>query len=143
LQPPFARANGSQKSQPMVWLRKGNGQRGGRDDKNYGEGEYDELMQFYAAFLTAAMPATSPSQPGVTLARQTSGRSTVMRRRVDPCWSPIHTPIPVGSVMVPDARIQVSVLKPALSCLNPTRNRILKIRRSWVVATPLPPEGDE
>jgi len=119
LQPPFAAEQmDPKKSQPMVWLRKGNGQRGGRDDKNYGEGEYDELMQFYAAFLTAAMPATSPSQPGVALASSTQaffgdapeGGALLVA---------YHTPIPVGSVMVPDARIQVSVLKPGAKLPEP------------------------
>ncbi|MEI6519350.1 MAG: hypothetical protein WCO98_04840 [bacterium] len=111
LQPPFTANEMDPKvSQPLVWLRKGKGHRGGREDKNYNESEYDELMKFYAAFLTETMPRNTPSQANMAIPCSTQayfgdaakGGSLVLA---------FHKQIPVGSIMVPDATIKVFALK--------------------------------
>lgn len=102
-------------SMPRVWLRRGNGHRGGREDKNYGESEYDELMKYYAAFLVDFLPEKTPSLSGSPVPSDSDaffgdapengpfgGMVTVAFKK----------PVTLGSLMIPDAGIKVFALKP-------------------------------
>jgi hypothetical protein len=113
LQPSFSSSEMDPRaSLPIVFLKKGNGRRGGREDTNYQESEYDELMKFYAAFLTDTMPAQTPSQGGASIPSSTQacfgdapdGKLMLAFRK----------PVTVGSIMLPDARVKVFALKPGV-----------------------------
>jgi len=100
---------------PRVWLRRGNGHRGDRSDKNYGESEYDELMIYYGAFLVDYMPDKCPALSGSPVPS-----STVAYFGDAPAEGPFSgmvtaafkTPVTLGSLMIPNANIKVYALKP-------------------------------
>lgn len=102
-------------SLPRIWLRKGNGGRSGQNDRNYGLDEYDELMQFYGAFLTDQMPDLSPSYPDGPVPSSDQayfGDSPANGPLGGMVTAVFKKPVTIGSVMVPDAKIRVYALKP-------------------------------
>jgi len=118
LQPSFsADLLDPKRSVPMIWLQKGNGHRGGRGEKNYGEAEYDELMRFYAAFLTGNMPDDCPSLAGVPLPSSSQGYfgdAPAAGSLAGNVVAVFKTPVPVGSILVPDGHLHVFALKPGV-----------------------------
>jgi len=101
-------------SMPRVWLRKGNGGRSGRGDKNYEESEYDELMQYYAAFLVDFMPDVTPSLAGSPVPSSTSaffGDAPLNGPYGGMVTSIFKKPVTIGSIMIPNAAIKVYALK--------------------------------
>ncbi len=103
------------RSLPMAFLKKGNGHRGGRDDKNYGESEYDELMRFYATFLVGNMPDDCPSLHGTTLPSSKQayvGDAPATGALAGNLITAFKKPITVGTVLVPSGSTAVYALKP-------------------------------
>ena len=103
------------RSLPFVSLKKGGGHRGGREDKNYGESEYDELMRYYSTFLTDYMPEVSPSLSGAFIPSSKDswfGDAPEFGPLGNSLMAAFKEAVTVGSVLVPDARIQVLALKP-------------------------------
>ncbi len=105
-----------ERSFPRVWLAKGNGGRAGfLDDKVYGQETYDELMRFYAAFLTGSTPAKTKTWPSMSLPNSIQGYFGDA-----PTEGPLagqlivafKQPASIGSVLLPDARTTVYALKP-------------------------------
>ena len=102
-------------STPNAILRKGNGKRGGANDKTYGEGEFDELMRFYGAFLTETMPEKTPSLAGSRL--PSSGQAYFgdappngpLAGTLTACFT---EPVTVGSLLISDGAAAVYALKP-------------------------------
>jgi sugar lactone lactonase YvrE len=101
--------------QPVVFLNKGKGHRGGRGEKNYAENEYDELMKLYAAFLTDQMPEKTPSMAGAAIPSSTQavfGDAPKEGRLANTLIVALKAPVPVGSVLIPDGRMKVFARKP-------------------------------
>ena len=123
LQPSFSAGQlDPKRSVPMVWLKKGGGHRGGRADKNYQEGEYDELMRFYATFLTDYMPEVSPSLSGAFIPGSTDvwfGDAPQLGPLGNSLMTAFTGAVTVGTVLVADARIQVLALKPGATLPDP------------------------
>lgn len=103
-------------SEPSVRLYRNRGRRRDNEnvDKVYGFGQYDELMSFFAAFMTERMPQKTPSYPGRELAcngvaffgdAPTAGPN---RGRLVAVF---HEPVTVGSILIPDGAIKVQALK--------------------------------
>lgn len=106
----------AERSFPRVWLAKGNGSRAGAlDDKVYGEETYDELMRFYAAFLTGSTPQKTKTWPGIALPNSTQayfGDAPAEGPLSGQLIVAFKQPTSVGSVLLPDARTEVYALKP-------------------------------
>jgi hypothetical protein len=116
LQPSFApELLDPKRSLPMVFLKKGGCHRGGREDKNYGESEYDELMRFYATFQTGFLPDDCPSLAGTTLPSSKQaffGDAPATGPLGGNLIAAFKKPITVASILVPSAGTQVFALKP-------------------------------
>jgi hypothetical protein len=94
---------------PMAFLKKGNGRHDLRDVKNgYGEGEYDELMKLYAAFLTENMP-DGTRIPSSTQA--VFGDAPTAGDLAGWVIATFKEPVVIGSILVPDGKIKVQALK--------------------------------
>ena len=102
---------------PLVYLKQGKGSRSGRGDKNYNESEYDELMRLYAAFLTDFMPDVTPSLSGTAIPSSIQAYFGDAQKD-GPLGSNLMVAfkkeIPFGSIVVPDAGVQVYALKEGL-----------------------------
>ncbi len=112
LKPSFkAETIDSQASVPMAFLKKGNGHHDLRHHKPYGEGEYDEMMKMFAAFLTDTMPdgASIPSSTQAVFGDAPEHGALAG-------WVTIafKTPVAVGSVILPNVNIKVQALKPGM-----------------------------
>jgi len=95
-------------SVPMAYLRKGNGRHDLRHHKPYGEGEYDELMKLYAAFLTDVTPdgASIPSSTQACF-----GDAPANGPLAGWVMVAFKSPVTVGSILVPSGSIKVQALK--------------------------------
>ncbi len=104
----------SRRCMPVAFLQKGNGHRSIKGDKIYGESEYDELMRLYAAFLTEFMPEQTTSYAGAFIPSSTQAYfgDAPKEGALSGTLTAVFTqPVPVGSVLVPDARVKVYALK--------------------------------
>ncbi len=105
---------------PTVALYKGKGRRAGRGDLNYALSDYDELMRLYAAFLTGKTPEVTPTLAGLDLPSSTQAWFGDAPRSGELAGSVVAVfkqPVQVGSVLVPDAAMQVYALNPRLDPL--------------------------
>lgn len=104
------------RSFPRVWLAKGNGSRAGfLDDKVYGQENYDELMRFYAAFLTGSTPAQTKTWVNAFLPSSTQayfGDAPTEGPMGGNLVAAFKKPVTIGSVLVPDGHTQVFALRP-------------------------------
>ena len=105
------------KSQPIAYLYKGRGVRKGREDKNYGFYEYDELMLYHATFLTEKMPEQTPSLAGMPIPSTPDvhyGDAPVAGKLKGNIVVVFKKPVLVGSVLIPDSAVKVYALKPGV-----------------------------
>lgn len=103
---------------PGIGLFKGKGQRAMRGDKNYDEGEYDELMKLYACFLTERTPQKTPTFPDTVLPSSKQawfGDAASDGELAGSVVVVFKNPVTVGSVLVPDAAIRVFALRPGVN----------------------------
>jgi hypothetical protein len=103
------------KCDPLVYLKRGNGKRSYNNDPVYGAAGYDELMQLYAAFLLDRMPANSPSLAGIELPSSEQayfGDAPEKGALAGTLTAVFKEPIPLGSLLLPDATTKVYALKP-------------------------------
>ncbi len=99
---------------PGIGLFKGKGSRQAKGDKNYGEGEYDELMKLYGAFLLGKTPQKTRTLADTGVPSSTNAWFGDAPSEGDLAGSVVVTfnePITVGSVLVPDGAIRVFALK--------------------------------
>lgn len=106
-------------SEPSVRLYKNGGRKRANEkvDKVYGFGRYDELMGFYAAFMTDRMPKETLSYPGVALTcngESWFGDAPSAGANRGRLVAVFREPVTVGSILVPDGAVQVQVLKPGV-----------------------------
>ena len=105
------------KSQPIAYLYKGKGVRKGKYDKNYDVYEYDELMLFYATFLTERNPAQTPSLADTPIPSTPAvhyGDAPVAGKLKGNLVVKFRKPVLVGSVLIPDSAVKVYALKPGV-----------------------------
>lgn len=106
-----------QRCLPAAGLVKGKGRRSARGDRNYIEGEYDELMKLWATFLTEKTPAETQTLPDTDIPSSTQaylGDAPGGGQFAGSVVVGFKKPVLVGSVLVPDAKIKVYALKPGL-----------------------------
>jgi len=118
LKPSFtADAIDTSKCMPVAFLAKGGGRHENANDKHYGNGEYDEIMRVCAAFLTERSPTNTATLKGANIpcSRQAYfGDAPKEGPLAGTLTLALRWPAPVGSVVVPDARIKVYALKAGL-----------------------------
>ncbi len=104
-------------SEPSVRLYKNRGRRRENEkiDKVYGYGRYDELMSFYAAFMTERMPKETMSYPNVAISCNGEayfGNAPTEGANRGRLVATFRRPVTIGSILIPDGAIKVQVLKP-------------------------------
>ena len=102
-------------SQPFVFLKKGKGSRTSRFNPYYDWNEYDELMLFYATFLTDKMPAVTPSlaNEAIPHAEQVFyGDAPAAGKLAGSLIMALKEEVTVGTIIIPDGGIKVFALKP-------------------------------
>jgi len=103
-------------SYPRIWLRKGNGVRQGDQDKIYGQESYDELQQFYGAFMTKLTPAQTSTMPSMFLPNSIQaffGDAPNDGPFANLLIAAFKKPVTVSSIILPE-KVPVYVLKPGV-----------------------------
>ena len=102
-------------SQPFVFLKKGKGAHNSKFSPFYDWGEYDELMLFYATFLTDKNPAITPSlanEPIPHTSVVSFGDAPTAGRLAGSLIMALKQEVTIGTIIIPDGGIKVWALKP-------------------------------
>ncbi|MEI6518664.1 MAG: hypothetical protein WCO98_01255 [bacterium] len=116
--------------QPVVFLKKGKGSRASRADKNYGEGEYDELMQLYSCFLTEKTPTVTKTMADTGIPNSTQGGlgdAPTSGKLPNSVVVAFKKPIAIGSILIPDCKIAVYALKKGEKVAPPGTDDIAEV----------------